>query len=508
RLTQSTAYDAAGRMIRRTVQRERAPMPLAERKYRYDAAGQLTEIEDRYQGYTDYRYDPIGRLIEAKSPVGRERFAFDPASNIVDPPATAETRTPVSYAREDSTLPAQVPKVLGNLLKAYAGTHFTYDARGNLIHRRSAQDEQRYEWDAFNRLHAARVDETTRRSESRYYYDALGRRIAKDVNGTRTVFGWDGDTLAYESTEDGATHYVYEAGSFVPLVQFVAGPVQGTATPVWRPDDHYLPEEDSLRQVPQRTSDAHVFYYHCDQIGTPLMMTDELGEVVWEASYKAWGEAQQVIARASKAAGIAPKNLLRFQGQQLDDESGLHYNRHRYYDPNTGRFISADPIGLAGGINLHQYVPNPAQWIDPLGLWGSSPLTKYRYNADGSLKSATAKIRPEDLGTGTPTNASSRLFARTLGCKGDDAGHAIGNRLGGSGGKGNVFPQAASVNRGEFRDFEGDIAEAVKSGSNVIVRVVPQYDEGSTRPHSVLYQARVDGQTESRIFSNPCPCKC
>ena len=58
----------------------------------------------------------------------------------------------------------------------------------------------------------------------------------------------------------------------------------------------------------------------------------------------------------------------RFQGQQVDEESGLHYNRHRYYDPDTGRFISKDPIGLAGGINVYQYAPNPIRWIDPLGL--------------------------------------------------------------------------------------------------------------------------------------------
>ncbi|WP_412071120.1 DNA/RNA non-specific endonuclease [Pseudomonas fluorescens] len=112
------------------------------------------------------------------------------------------------------------------------------------------------------------------------------------------------------------------------------------------------------------------------------------------------------------------------------------------------------------------------------------------------------------MGTGTNTNTSSRGFARNLGCNTDDAGHAIGNRLGGSGGKGNIFPQAPSVNRGEFRDFEGDIAEAVKGGSNVIVRVTPQYDEGATRPHSVLYQARVDGNTETRLFHNPCSCDC
>ena len=173
-----------------------------------------------------------------------------------------------------------------------------------------------------------------------------------------------------------------------------------------------------------------------------------------------------------------------------------------------GRFVSKDPISYAGGLNLYAYAPNPVGWVDPLGLRGSNLRAKYRHNENGSLKSATAKIRTEDLGKGTSTNSSSRIFARNLGCEGDDAGHAIGDRLGGSGGKSNIFPQAPSVNRGEFRDFEGDVAESVRRGSNVIVRVVPQYDEGSTRPHSILYQARVDGNTESRIFLNPCSCNC
>jgi RHS repeat-associated protein len=59
---------------------------------------------------------------------------------------------------------------------------------------------------------------------------------------------------------------------------------------------------------------------------------------------------------------------IRFQGQQVDEESGLHYNRHRYYDPSAGRFISKDPIGLAGGLNSYRYAPNAIAWVDPLGL--------------------------------------------------------------------------------------------------------------------------------------------
>ncbi|HDR9797799.1 TPA: RHS domain-containing protein [Burkholderia cenocepacia] len=366
---QRTHYDPAGRVLQQTIQRSTSPAPLAERRYRYDAVGQLSRIEDSRKGGTDYRYDPVGRLIEAISPVAKERFAFDPASNIIDPVRTAETpASRPSPVRPESTLPVEVPKVLGNLLKAYAGMHFEYDARGNLVRKRTPAGEQEYEWDEFNRLLSARVAETARQSQARYFYDAFGRRIAKEVNGERTVFGWDGDTLAYESDGERGTHYLYEPGTFVPLAQYVAGPVEGIATPEWKSTDRYVPEEDPLQKVPERRGDAVVFYYHCDQIGTPQLLTDDDGDVVWEASYKAWGEAREVIARASKAAGIVAKNPLRFQGQQVDAETGLHYNWHRYYDSDIGRFVSKDPIGLVGGINVYQYASNPVEWIDPLGL--------------------------------------------------------------------------------------------------------------------------------------------
>ncbi|WP_196481780.1 RHS repeat-associated core domain-containing protein, partial [Burkholderia stagnalis] len=109
-----------------------------------------------------------------------------------------------------------------------------------------------------------------------------------------------------------------------------------------------------------------IAYYHCDQIGTPQEVTDEAGEIAWSARYKAWGEAREVIGEAARKAGI--ENPLRFAGQYFDRETGLHYNRHRYYDPSSGRFISKDPIGLQGGLNAYQYVPSPVGWIDPLGL--------------------------------------------------------------------------------------------------------------------------------------------
>jgi len=132
-------------------------------------------------------------------------------------------------------------------------------------------------------------------------------------------------------------------------------------------------------------------------------------------------------------------------------------------------------------------------------------IVRVRTGASGELNSAFAKIEPGNIGQGTITNDSSRAFARRLGNPTDDAGHAIGQNLGGLGGvrSGNIFPQAPSVNRGAFNQFEQQIARRVVAGDNVFVRVVPQSSSGSTRPYEVLYQARINGQTISRTFPNP-----
>src|SRR5690606_39878850 len=106
---------------------------------------------------------------------------------------------------------------------------------------------------------------------------------------------------------------------------------------------------------------AEVYYYHLDHLGTPQELTNRQGKLVWSVTYRAYGNVvQQQVAEID--------NPLRFQGQYHDPETGLHYNRHRYYNPNTGRFITPDPIRLAGGLNNYQYVPNPTGWVDPLGL--------------------------------------------------------------------------------------------------------------------------------------------
>jgi RHS repeat-associated protein len=89
-----------------------------------------------------------------------------------------------------------------------------------------------------------------------------------------------------------------------------------------------------------------VHYYLNNHLGTPVLMTDEAGVVTWEAEYKPFGEAK--VSSGSEAV-----NNFRFAGQYYDIEIGLHYNWHRYYDPTTGRYLTPDPIGLDGGINIY-----------------------------------------------------------------------------------------------------------------------------------------------------------
>ncbi|EGI41778.1 putative RHS family protein [Escherichia coli TA280] len=105
-----------------------------------------------------------------------------------------------------------------------------------------------------------------------------------------------------------------------------------------------------------------ILYFHTDVNGAPEEMTDSDGKIVWETGYQVWGNTIQ-----EKDHGGVEQNL-RYQGQYLDRETGLHYNLHRYYDPDVGRFMVTDPIGLRGGLNLYQYAPNPLSYIDPLGL--------------------------------------------------------------------------------------------------------------------------------------------
>ncbi|WP_286364591.1 RHS repeat-associated core domain-containing protein, partial [Citrobacter sp. wls710] len=184
-----------------------------------------------------------------------------------------------------------------------------------------------------------------------YCYDAFGRRISKRrANVTRGIAGydyqWSGDLLVAETpvyadgtaAVESSVYWLYEPGALTPGARYENGQL------------HYVVR---------------------DHMGTPRELLTEDGQVVRAQKLSVWGKAEQYRFGGPGAANDednAPHCPWRFAGQYADEESGLHYNRFRYYDAETGQYVSPDPIGLIGGTNLYGYVHNPLGWIDPLGL--------------------------------------------------------------------------------------------------------------------------------------------
>ena len=393
-IRQETQYDPMGRILQQIHNRSR-------REYGYDAAGQLTHIQSR-GGQTQYRYDPIGRLIAAVTPDFSETFAFDPAGNRLDLSGNKQDQAGQTNSQEKPSL----NKVWGNLLKEYAGVHYDYDQRGNLIRKTRNGETTDYHWNGYNQL----VKIENRNGSTEYRYDPLGRRTAKIHNRETTVYHWQEDTLAIESTNGQNTHYLFEPGTFEPLAQFQ------TASPIGieredKPAEPYSydPETDPLLKIPpepqgQSEAQPELVYYQLDHLGTPIAAHDAKGEAVWTAEYEAWGR----IRNETVSDGLKANIPFRFQGQYYDKESGLHYNRFRYYDPEIGRFVSQDPIGLQGGMNLFEYAPNPIVWIDFLGLTPSKKSS--RSDDPARQKCGTGKwIRhPEKIEHATSYNEARR----------------------------------------------------------------------------------------------------
>jgi RHS repeat-associated protein len=326
-------------------------------------------------------------LLSATTRYGIETFSFDPASNLLDE-KNAEVRRPLDQAPLRS-------RRLDNLLREYAGTHYEYDGRGNQIQRWKNGSRCRMRWDLFDRL----VHFEDARLSVEFAYDALGRRIQKhsqahhqarpeagsqwnrnehariqrEIGCGFTLYGWDGDNLAWESSPgqiDGnigrTVHYVYEPGSHVPVVQAHRNAAIVLSGLPENRGEYNVDDDPLWVYSPNVLPIDGLAWYQCDHLGTPLELTDQNGEIAWSGQYKAWGEIQEQRLVSAQQHGLT--NPFRFQGQYHDHETGLHYNRYRYYDPAVGRFLSKDPIGFNGGLNLYQYAPNPIEWVDPLGL--------------------------------------------------------------------------------------------------------------------------------------------
>ncbi len=116
-------------------------------------------------------------------------------------------------------------------------------------------------------------------------------------------------------------------------------------------------------------NNEETFFYHNDHLGTPKVMTDKLGKVVWNVEFDPFGN--DISAKARQGVYIRNvENNLRFPGQFYDAETGLHYNYFRDYNPKTGRYVESDPIGLRGGLDIYNYVHNNTiNRLDPSGLF-------------------------------------------------------------------------------------------------------------------------------------------
>ncbi|ADX46313.1 RHS repeat-associated core domain protein [Paracidovorax avenae ATCC 19860] len=408
-------YDAVGEL------RESVHSHKGRTSWRYDATGRVEQALRAgpgaqpgagVQGRSEevFRYDPAGNLLDAS-------LASRMAANDGGPGGSGTGST--GYLRDN------LVRVYEDKRFAYDGFARLREKR---IGRHTVQ---RFEWDDEDQLvavettrHPGTAQATRQRVEFRY--DALGRRIAKQDAFGRTEFIWEGMRLIEERRGSKVVSYVYEPGSYVPLARIdadgqrlegsghgglvgsagadAAGPAGTRGPPGSQSSRHAAlnpmaaPGSSAAAHAasasaqgpahahaqtpsePRLRASAQVSYFHNDPSGLPEEVTDEAGEVRWRASWRTWGSALEERWEAVRIDGSAIPAVqqrhrdedtleqnLRLQGQYLDRETGLHYNTFRYYDPDVGRFISPDPIGLAGGLNLQHYAVNPLSWIDPLG---------------------------------------------------------------------------------------------------------------------------------------------
>ena len=320
--------------------------------YRYDEAGELAESVDKARGRTQYAYDPVGQLLSMVPEKARaELFRYDGAGNLHESGEGAGERV---YGP-------------GNRLLRQGDTEYLWDWDGRLAEKRrragaSGKEEVwRYSWNGAGLL--KQVDGPDR-VRVEFGYDPFARRVWKKVTRagetrfdwvavSATRFVWDGDVLVHEieqrAREGGdpvveERTYWFEDGGFAPVAH----------------------RERRTEDVAGEGAGGGWFHYVNDPIGTPERLLGGDGSVACELRRTAWGVTEE-------EPGGRASTRIRFQGQYEDEETGLCYNRLRYYEARNGRYISADPASLFGGTNGWAYTTNPHRWVDPFGLASQEP---------------------------------------------------------------------------------------------------------------------------------------
>jgi RHS repeat-associated protein len=308
------AYDPLMR-VKEILATDQAANPMMHYQYSYDKMDNITQKGTEHGDYA-YGYDPLYRLTAADNPtLPKEAYSYDGVGNRL----TSAEHQNWSYNAN-------------NELYGYNGPTFQYDANGNATQKNDNGAVTNYLYNTEDRL--AQVTDGAGSLTASYYYDPFGRRLWKEVAGVRTYFVYADEGLVAEADAAGTVTKTYS----------------------YRPGSTWTTDPLFMRQ------DGQYYFYQNDHLGTPQKMTSISGAKVWEATYKAFGEAE-----------LGPQSSvvsnLRFPGQYYDQEIDLNYNFHRNYDPKTSRYAVPDPIGVKGGINLYSYAKNnPIRFTDSLGL--------------------------------------------------------------------------------------------------------------------------------------------
>ncbi|EOW2955312.1 RHS repeat-associated core domain-containing protein, partial [Escherichia coli] len=416
-LTRSMEYDAAGRVIRLTSENG------SHTTFRYDVLDRLIQ-ETGFDGRTQrYHHDLTGKLIRSEDEGLVTHWHYDEADRLTHRTVNGETAERWQYdERGWLTDISHISE--GHRYDRHGRLTEKTDLIPEGVIRTDDERTHRYHYDSQHRLvHYTRTQYAEPLVESRYLYDPLGRRVAKrvwrrerDLTGWMSLsrkpqvtwYGWDGDRLTTIQNDRTRIQTIYQPGSFTPLirVETATGELAKTqrrsladtlqqsggedgGSVVFPPvlvqmldrlESEILADrvsEESRRWLascgltvaqmqsqmdPVYTPARKIHLYHCDHRGLPLALISTEGTTAWYAEYDEWGNL------LNEENPHQLQQLIRLPGQQYDEESGLYYNRHRYYDPLQGRYITQDPIGLKGGWNFYQYPLNPISNIDPLGL--------------------------------------------------------------------------------------------------------------------------------------------